>query len=338
MVTKGTTVPGVFVHRMLAGARRRHLEYQPLLGRYGLSEEDLKSDIRLTLDSFAQIGLDLMIALDDEFIGGGERRQPLGSFAMMCRSCISARTVKQSIVRAANYWNLFENTYNSQVTISGGRVNYELKARSPDWPINHYAAESMMSSVHRFHCWLAGQFIPLSKVSVAFSEPTHSHEFKRAFYGAPVGYEATVSGFEFDSRYLSLAVIQTPETLDGYIANKNMSLLYQPRQYRTISERVRQWLEKHVRRGNQWTTLDRAGNHFQMSRQALYRRLRSEGTSFQELKMHTQRDLAIGLLYAGNFRIEDIAHKVGFSEPSAFVRAFKGWTGMTPLAYAKRHR
>ncbi len=61
--------------------------------------------------------------------------------------------------------------------------------------------------------------------------------------------------------------------------------------------------------------------------------LREEGSSFQELKDHLRRDLAIYHLGRDELAIQDIAEQLGFSKPSAFHRAFKKWTGLTPGAY-----
>ena len=69
------------------------------------------------------------------------------------------------------------------------------------------------------------------------------------------------------------------------------------------------------------------------SPQTLRRRLHEQGTSFQELKDQLRRDLAIYHLGRRELPIQEIAEQLGFSEPSAFHRAFKKWTGLTPGAY-----
>jgi AraC-like DNA-binding protein len=69
------------------------------------------------------------------------------------------------------------------------------------------------------------------------------------------------------------------------------------------------------------------------SPQTLRRHLREEGSSFQELKDHLRRDLAIYHLGRDELSIQAITEQLGFSEPSAFHRAFKKWTGLTPGAY-----
>ena len=66
-----------------------------------------------------------------------------------------------------------------------------------------------------------------------------------------------------------------------------------------------------------------------------YRRLAAEGTTFKEGKNQVRRDTALHFLGKQGLSIEEIAHRAGFSESSAFIRAFKGWTGTTPYTYRK---
>ncbi|MDE0930282.1 MAG: AraC family transcriptional regulator [Halioglobus sp.] len=69
--------------------------------------------------------------------------------------------------------------------------------------------------------------------------------------------------------------------------------------------------------------------------QTLRRRLSAEGTTFKDIKNQVRRDTALHFLGKQGLSIEEIAHRAGFSESSAFIRAFKGWTGVTPYTYRK---
>ncbi|MCC5600403.1 helix-turn-helix transcriptional regulator [Nostoc favosum] len=59
----------------------------------------------------------------------------------------------------------------------------------------------------------------------------------------------------------------------------------------------------------------------------------TEGTSYQQLLDATRKELALRHLKKTDAPIHDVAFFLGFSEPSAFHRAFKQWTGKTPRAY-----
>jgi AraC-like DNA-binding protein len=69
-----------------------------------------------------------------------------------------------------------------------------------------------------------------------------------------------------------------------------------------------------------------------MSRQTLLRRLKAEGTTFEKVLDQLCRRMALGYLEGGEASIDEIAYLVGFSDPAAFSRAFKRWTGMSPKA------
>jgi len=73
-----------------------------------------------------------------------------------------------------------------------------------------------------------------------------------------------------------------------------------------------------------------------LSRRSLERRLRTYGASLSPPLDEARREVACASLRVPDQPIKDIAFRVGFSEPSAFHRAFKRWTGMTPACF--RHR
>jgi len=70
-----------------------------------------------------------------------------------------------------------------------------------------------------------------------------------------------------------------------------------------------------------------------LSPRPLERRLARHGTSFTRLLDTLRADLARQYLADTDFRLEQIAYLVGYSEPAALVRAFRRWTGTTPAAF-----
>ncbi len=58
-----------------------------------------------------------------------------------------------------------------------------------------------------------------------------------------------------------------------------------------------------------------------------------EGTSYQRIKDNARRDVAISLLRQQGMTVSQVAEQVGFSDPSAFHRSFKKWTGQSPGSY-----
>jgi AraC-like DNA-binding protein len=67
-----------------------------------------------------------------------------------------------------------------------------------------------------------------------------------------------------------------------------------------------------------------------LSRQTLYRRLKAEGITFEALLDDLRRRLALCLIREEGLSVKEAAYRLGFSDPAAFSRAFKRWTGASP--------
>jgi AraC-like DNA-binding protein len=85
--------------------------------------------------------------------------------------------------------------------------------------------------------------------------------------------------------------------------------------------------------GSGEVSIDRVARELGMSRQTLYRRLKAEGVTFEEILEAKRRSLAIRYLGLNRFSVKAVAYKLGFSDPAAFSRAFKRWTGVSPSEF-----
>jgi AraC-like DNA-binding protein len=74
------------------------------------------------------------------------------------------------------------------------------------------------------------------------------------------------------------------------------------------------------------------------SRQTLYRRLKAEGVTFAELLDDLRRRLALRFVREQGLSVKESAYRLGFSDPAAFSRAFKRWTGTCPSAARGKDR
>ena len=70
-----------------------------------------------------------------------------------------------------------------------------------------------------------------------------------------------------------------------------------------------------------------------MSQRSLQRKLSAENTTFRELVEVVRQELAESYLADGSTTLMEISYLLGFSAQSAFSRAFKRWTGLTPREF-----
>ena len=69
-----------------------------------------------------------------------------------------------------------------------------------------------------------------------------------------------------------------------------------------------------------------------LSRQTLYRRLKAEGATFEQVLDGLRRRLALRFIEEQGMAVKEATWRLGFSDPAAFSRAFKRWTGRSPGA------
>ena len=84
--------------------------------------------------------------------------------------------------------------------------------------------------------------------------------------------------------------------------------------------------------------IDAVARELGCSRQTLYRRLKAEGVTFATLLDDLRRRLALRFVREQGLPVKEAAWRLGFSDPAAFSRAFKRWTGTSPGAARGRDR
>ena len=77
-------------------------------------------------------------------------------------------------------------------------------------------------------------------------------------------------------------------------------------------------------------SIDTIADKLALSRQTIFRKLKAEDTTFQQLLDELRHKLALDYLSKSKASVHEIAYLLGFSDPTAFSRAFKRWTGYSP--------
>ncbi|NML35786.1 AraC family transcriptional regulator [Chitinophaga sp. G-6-1-13] len=80
-------------------------------------------------------------------------------------------------------------------------------------------------------------------------------------------------------------------------------------------------------------SLEEMAANFNLSPRSLQRKLKEEGVKYQEIADAVRKSLALYYISSGSYQLKDISYMLGYNELSAFTRAFRRWTGSSPLQY-----
>lgn len=349
------TVTVHHVRAALRGAQRLGLDTVPLLQRARIPPLLLTDDrARVSPEQFARLVRALHRATGDEFLGLGTIRSRPGTFAMMCYAALGCPDLGTAVERGARFYRLFPGGPNLALERGAGRGREAVFAlRGGLGPHedaltateSHIVAEWLMLIWHRVAGWLIGRRIPLLWAQFAYPPPPYAEDYEPLF-GCPPRFGAPHTAAGFDRRWLTAPVVQDEATLQTLLRHAPAGLLSRRDYGTTVAEQVRHALTGALRtRGGPADGCPRARHtahlpelpevaaRLAVSPATLRRRLREEGTSFQELKDTVRRDEAVSSLAEGVEPIADLALRLGFSEDTAFHRAFRRWTGTTPGAY-----
>lgn len=156
-------------------------------------------------------------------------------------------------------------------------------------------------------------------------EPAHREEYARIFR-APVLFEQQRNAMLLDPEWFSVP-LPAPSQYAGSVLESHAHRLLEdlpPLRYR---RRVEDAVRSRLASGG--VTMAGVARQLGTSRQTLYRRLKQDGTTFERLVDRVRHDDATHLLRQG-VSVTDTAHRLGFSDRSAFSRAYKRWTGRSP--------
>jgi AraC-like DNA-binding protein len=100
----------------------------------------------------------------------------------------------------------------------------------------------------------------------------------------------------------------------------------------SYSSRVKRFLLQHAYLG--LPSVEDVARNFHLTPRTLQRYLKKEGTSFSMLQAEAAKKIAVDLLKKSGRSVSEVGYLLGYREPSAFIRAFRRWTGTTPSALA----
>jgi AraC-like DNA-binding protein len=325
-----------FVQGTLKKAREKGLDWTDLLHRSGIDPAVLdQQEARISVQNYATLQTLTVQAMRDESLGYAPRPFKLGAWATACRAAVHPGPMGHALGRVCKFYSLFDWGLQVHLAIEGEDAVIEASPCGAELEYELFAYENCLSTLHRFASWLINESVPLKSVTLRHPRPRHAAEYRWLFPRSPIFFERPCAGVRFDRQLLDKPLQQNERTLENFLNNGFLDLLDAERNSASWTVRLREAGRHFLPNLPDFETLARQLN---MHPQTLRRRLASEGNTYQDIKDDIRRDAAEYYLRERALSVEEIAFRSGFSEASAFIRAFKRWNGVTPHAYAETRR
>ncbi|EYS86248.1 AraC family transcriptional regulator [Cupriavidus sp. SK-4] len=324
------------VDHILLGPRRLGHDIAALLRRAGISPALLASpNARVTQGQYAALIRTLRRVTRDELWGLLDRPVTPGVFAQACRNLIHCATLEDAIRAGLRLYRLHIDAFAPRLHVSadGKTASVVLHPRAPASACRSFAESTFVFHAYALLSWLVAGHIPLARVDLSAAPSQGGPETERVFKAA-VHYGQPVSVLHFDGASLRMPVMQDAASLREFLRETPRNLLIRYRDNSCLAERIRQHLRSHL--DDELPSLEQMAQMLRLTPQTLRRRLRDEGSGYQSIKDSLRRDVAIGMMERPGMTLQDVALRLGFSEPSTFHRAFKKWTGVAPGEYRMR--
>ncbi|GAA4544286.1 AraC family transcriptional regulator [Amycolatopsis samaneae] len=328
----GHTVAIHFVRSAVRAVEKQGLDVRPALAKAGIARSLIDYDrARITVEQASAMVRGLWRLTGDEMFGLSPCPMPLGTFRMMALGMIHQPDLGAVLDRCCEFSRIVPGMPDLRTRLGPGTCRIEADVESYRWET--IIIDTILFMLHRFAGWLANTRVRLRLVELPQPEPSYLQDYDLV-YGAPVRFAAGGAAITIDREVLPAPVVRDEDDLLRFLGAAPADILARREYDSSVVDQVRRILSFGLRgHAPSAVTSREVAARLSLSLQHVRRLLREEGTSISRIREEVLRDAAIASLVRGEEPIAVLSERLGFSEPSAFRRAFRRWTGSPPGSY-----
>ena len=252
-------------------------------------------------------------------------------FDVLERVATAAPTWRQACETMCRYVRLLNEAAHYRVEICGDKAHVILGSAVQ---LGRASADFQLASLHlAIQRWLPDSWPELA-VWLKHPEPADMSGYRAIFPSCQLVFRAAFNGFVYDSSRFELSLPTADALRHRMLSAESEQLLAAVHRHDLVA-RASHDILANMAEGRLAATRTAARLH--MARRTLVRKLAVLGTSYSELVKEARYRTAIHYLQNTKHSVADIAFLLGYSECTAFVRAFKRWSGLAPFEYRRAH-
>lgn len=246
----------------------------------------------------------------------------------------TSATVGQAVETAATLGHLVAPWFKMRSSKSPTAFTLYIEPVAAHWPHSLAARQTLavllVLTIHELDGLLLKRVSP---IKATYSLHTESPNEWQRVLRCPALHLGTENSITFDIAYWNEAIITANYELQCFLRDK-ISEATEKIVEEKFADKISRYLFDNAYLGT--FSLEEIAANFNMSTRTLQRKLKNEKLSFQQLADNVRQQLAQKAIAEGNYAVKEIAYSLGYNELSAFSRAFKRWTGISPETYRAR--
>lgn len=249
-------------------------------------------------------------------------------FGVMGYVLLACPNLGAALTRALQYQRLLYDVNPMRSTLEGSDLLLEWGADQgrPGPLVDECAITALLQLTHN----VTGRRIIASEICFINPTPADLQPYQD-WFGCPVLFEQPKTSIRFAQALLALPLRQPDTALLNILERQADDLLAHLPPSDDFEQAVRRCIARLVRKGP--PELDQVANELHISARTLHRRLAASGINFRGLRESIRQHQAEFYLADARLQLAEIAQLLGYSEQSAFTRAFRRWNGQAPYAY-----
>jgi AraC-like DNA-binding protein len=247
---------------------------------------------------------------------------------------ITSRTLREALERVCRYFRLLTDVLRYELIVREDVVTLACLPTTNVIPPSRQVSDFSVAVVHAY----VRRAIPdwhLSETLLPYPTPSDTRAHL-SFFGIEPRFGSSALALCFPRSFLERPLVRGDAKLAGLLEDVVSGSLAKLPSQPGFTARTHHALLLALKDGQ--ASLGEVAKRLGTTPRTLQRRLADEGASFHGVLDECRRDLALPLLSGARLTVHEIAFAVGFSEPSAFQRAFRRWTGETPAHFRARQR